>query len=208
MADLLYQLINHHARWWIVITGTGMIGLVLLWPAVDDYLAVKSVQDELNESLAKMKQGVDRLDHFANLVSQKKSALELLEAKAQSDKTVGQFRNRVVQLVRQSGCKMRRVRLGPPSWRRWRETDDPFTWKSVADAGAETQFDLRTQLLSISLTGSVKQISNFLTKIHQLDSFIHTMNLSLQRSHEGGKSAVLELDLLLLNLTMADDMAA
>ena len=208
MTDLLYQLINHHARWWIVITGTGMIGLALLWPAVDDYLAAKSVQDELNESLEKTKQGVDRLDHFANLVSQKKSALEQLQAKAQSDKTVGQFRNRVVQLVRQSGCKMRRVRLAQPSRRRWRETDDPFIFKSVADAGAETQFDLRTQVLSISLTGSVKQISDFLTKIHQLDSFIHTMNLSLQRGHEGEESAALELDLLLLNLNRIDDMSA
>ena len=138
----------------------------------------------------------------------KKSALEQLDAKAQSDKTVGQFRNRMVQLVRQSGCKMRRVRLGQPSRRRWRETDDPFIWKSVADAGAETQFDLRTQILSISLTGSVKQINNFLTKVHQLDSFIHTMNLSLQRSREGEESAVLELDLLLLNLSRTDDMSA
>lgn len=194
-------------RWWIAIIGTVLVALIVLQPAVDDYTAQAARRDELTDSLRVARQEVGTRERVVVLAGERQRELSAYEQKAFSPDEVQRLRNQLVQLVRESGCQMRHIRVVEPVSRPWMKEDHPLEANRQTDPAAATPFELRTQQLSLSLTGSVAEIAQFLRKLSENDRLMHATSFQLQRSSTDGKTAILQLELVLFDLAKAGQAA-
>lgn len=196
----LRRLIQHERRKSIVIVVTILTGLLVVLPAADEYNAARGRVSAAKGQLVEMRSQADDLPQFEELYQVKLSELRKLESEAVSEAVAERLQNELVEMVRQSGCTMRLIRPGDPLRRDWTTRDHPVRGLSATHRGDNTPYQLETRQISLSVTGSMPNVLEFLARIHRLDQFIHSRQISLKRADEGGNTAILDMDLVLFNL--------
>ena len=196
----LQQILTHQHRQKGVIIVTLLTGLVVLWPAVDGYIEARKNKNEARAKLDTTNEEIAKLPLHTKLFERKTAELEALTRRTIKADSAQTLRNNIVQLVRDAGCTMRRVRLGNATRRDWMENDDPVTGADPTDPGNETPFQLVSRQLSISITGKMTKIHGFLAEMYKIDKTIHTRSITLQRAGRTKGTAMLDLDLLLFDL--------
>ena len=197
---LLRRLIQHERRKSIVIIVTILTGLLVVLPAADEYNAARGRVNAAKGQLLEIQSQANDLPHFQKLFQVKSSDLQKLESKVVSESVAERLQNELVEMVRQSGCTMRLIRPGDPLRRDWTTKDHAVRGLNVTDRGESTPYQLETRQISLSVTGSMPNVLEFLARIHRLDRFIHSRQISLKRADVGGNTAILDMDLVLFNL--------
>jgi len=200
----LRRIALHPKRVWIVISLTLVIALVFTWPAVDSYSAARDHRAKLESDLREGEAQAGRVDLYQKQAEKKLSQLKELEAKALSPAEIEKLRNQLVVMVKESRCKLRRVRLGDPSLRTWYDEDNPLETRARPDSDKKTPFRLRTHPLNVAITGNLNDVNDFLARLSQQDRLIHTGGFNLRKSTEDKNLVELEMDLLLFDLVLAE----
>lgn len=201
---VLRRVLEHPKRVWIVISLTLVIGLVFTWPAVDSYSAARDHRAALEADLQEGNALVGKVDLYRKQAEKKLAQLKELERKALSPAQIEQLRNQLVVIVKESHCKLRRVRLGDASLRTWYDEDHPLESRTRPESDKKSPFRLKTQSLNLAVTGNLNDVSEFLQRLSQQDRLIHTGGFQLRKSMEDKDLVELEIDLLLFDLVTAE----
>jgi len=181
---------------------------VTLWPAADEYCATRDRRAQLWEDLSDAQQQTSLLDSLEAKAEQRRQILESFEKKAVPQDQLYGFRNRLVEMTRESGCRVRRIQLGSPRTRRWYENDNPCKQIKAPERGQETPFQLQTQPVALSAAGSLPQIKRLLAELHETGKMMHTKSFRLRPDGSNRKAVVLELELILYDLQKTEAKAA
>ncbi len=196
---LIQQFLSHPYRRQAVIIVTLLTGLVVVWPAVDAYTMARTRRLAASTRLEQTNQDIGKLPRHVELFKKKQAELEKHNRRAVSEDAAQRIRNELVQLVRKTGCTMRRIRLGDASRRDWMENDSPVKGVDLVDPGRETPFQLISRQLSLSITGEIPQLHAFLAEMHKIDNTMHTRSISLERAGRSQGAATLDLDMVLFD---------
>ena len=201
---ILRLLIEHPKRVWIVTLLTMLVGLVFTWPAVDNYCAASSKYAELRAEVAQGQERGGKIGLYKEQAEKKLAESKALEAKALTAEETEDLRNRLTTMVKDAGCKMRRIKLGDALTRTWFEEDNPLDTRSRADSDKKSPFKLKSQPLLLSIAGPLDKVNDFLARLGQEDKLIHTGSLMLKRSTEDQAQVELDLELFLFDLVRAE----
>lgn len=201
MIDLILRpLIEHPKRHWIVITITLVFAIVFTWPAADVYFAASEKGQRLEEELREAQEVAGKLHVFEQQIEKKKAVLQTLEKNVLSPKRIEQFREELVDWVKESGCKLRRIKLADPQYRAWYEDDSPVDTRIRTDKDKKTPFKLRQQQLNMLVTGPLDKLTSFLAKLGEQEWILHTGNFQLRKSTEDATAVEMDMDLILFDL--------
>jgi hypothetical protein len=169
MAELLREYLATATRRRIVMIVTLVLGLLSIWPAVDDYTAKSAAHAKLSADLAKVQKTVAGLQAARELEQAKSKELAQLEAMCVDEDDMNAFRARVVKLARDKGCKVRSVNPGMAKSVSWKPGDDPLDIPPGAASQPKTPFQLVTQELAVSLSADMKSAKEFVKELNKLD---------------------------------------
>jgi hypothetical protein len=110
------------------------------------------------------------------------------------------FRGEIIQLVRQSGCRMTRNSLGAPREREWYKNDSFLALRPASEKKADrTPFLLRTRNYNVTLSGTMANVAQLLAELSRKDYLLHAAGFSMQKADDEN-TVVLELELILIEL--------
>jgi len=134
----------------------------------------------------------------ADLSGQAAGLRSRLVTVAQAD----EFRNEVIGLIRDNGCRLRSVTPGDHEVRRWMEDDelesDGFVLDDFEEEPLPTPFSLVSQSLNVQVSGSFENIRRLIDAVQALNRAAQTRTLVVQADSELG--LLLDWDLLFYDL--------
>ena len=202
--QILRPVLEHPKRGWIVTIITFLIAVVFTWPAVDFYFAAAEKRVSLEGELQQSAEIAGKLDLYKKQTEKKNAVLQTLEKRILSTKELEQFREQLVEWVKASGCKLRRIKLAEPKSRTWYEEDDPFDSRTRSDKDKKSPFKLQSQQLSVLITGPLEKVVEFLSQLSEQERMMHTGNFQLRKSTEDNSLVEMDLDLILFDLLPGD----
>ncbi len=189
-----------HRKLIVAIVST-LVGLVVLIPLVDDYFDKEESRRALAEELDQARQTAESLPAYEERVTAITQEIGEYEVRSVSQKSISQYRSKLVELIRTSDCKVRRLEVSAPTSRPWLENDNPLL-KPVTKGSKvkKTPFLLVRRSVALTVDGTMDNISGLLEKLHQEKTFAYPRRLDLHGvGHHGGAVAV-ELELWLFAL--------
>ncbi|HZZ73527.1 MAG TPA: hypothetical protein VFE24_14840 [Pirellulales bacterium] len=198
---LLQAFVTSRYRRGIVITLTFLTAVAVGWPAADDYFGLRDRESRLSATLKTTQATVAQLSSIERQFNEKMSRLHELDSQLADEQGLNEFRSWVVDQIRQTGCQMRKVRVGTPGVRRWRENGDPF--EISPNDGAETPYNFKTIGFTLSASGSAENVKALLARLQKADKLMQAKRFSLHPDGADGKEIVLDLELVLFDLQEA-----
>ncbi len=195
---LLRSFLESPYRRWIVITATLLTLLVVGGPAADEYFALRDRTNRLNANLETTRKTVGDLTKIEQTFTKKMDGLQKLESQLADERGLNDFRSWVVDQIRQSGCQMRKVRVGSASTRKWRENGSPL--EVTPNDGPETNYNLTTLPFSVAASGSSENVRDLLGRLNKSEKMMQAKRFSLHPDGTDGREIVLDLELLLFDL--------
>ena len=195
------RLSNSRYRHWFVIILTLILGLTVIWPLADDYKASRNQRSRLLADLARTRSDIEQLGEFQRVRKERLETLSMLQATTTSDAELQAFREEIIELAREAGCRVRTIRLGASSERVWKSGDPVLTAPANA-ATAKGPFKLATQTIDLSVTGSMESLKRLLEQLHESRKLMHTKTFQLKPvgQTEPGQ-LILDMDVLLFDLS-------
>ncbi len=185
----------------IVVIVTTVVGLVVLIPLADDYFDKKESRRALAEELDRARQTAKMLPEYEERVTALVEEMDTYEVRLVSQKSLSQYRSKLVDLIRDSDCKVRRFDVGVPIARPWIENDNPLkSTKSKGSADKKTPFTLERRSVALTVDGPMDNIIGFLEKLQEDKSFAYPRRLKLHSIGRQGGSVAVELELWLFAL--------
>lgn len=200
---MIRRFVEHPKKRTFVTTITSLILLALGWPAVDEYSAINGRRKELEGNLTTALATSSKLQDYEALLEKQQASHSGISERVMTDDRVEHLRTEVVQLVRDAGCGMRRIRLSEPRERAWNKDDNVLNTRVVADKSKTTPFVLRTRQFAVSVTGPMQNVNRLLSELGHRNYLIHASGFTMQKSEESDDTVELELELLLIELAKA-----
>lgn len=178
---------------------TSIVGVTCALPAWDrlvkhrgEVIAYETKLHEISHSVSNLALLRERVDAFETTSEpdESKSGVDLAQ----------RIRESVTQLAQQTGCQIRRLTVGDSIARPWHIDDDPLSLDSPRDQD-ETGLKLETRSLSLSVGGSLPQLTRLTLAISQLDQRAVPTSMTLERGRDDGH---LTLDLAISVFDLAD----
>lgn len=185
----------------IVAIVTTLVGLAVFTQLSDDYCDNRENRRILSDDLDRARQMERQLPKFTKAVALQEAKARELEELTVSDASMTAYRDRILEIVRQSGCQMRTLQAGQPTTRPWLKKDDPLVKQVKANKKNKTPFQLQRRNLSLLVDGEMANIHKLLALLEEQQStaFPHRVTLSAASSRSG--NATMEMNLWLFALT-------
>ena len=197
---LLWKFLESPRRGLIVITLTALVGLLTLWPAVDNYFRLCQSERETVVAIEQAKQQEQSLPDLKARLNERVNQLKQLEQGTINDKQARQLRNDLVEWTRAAGCQVRRIEVDPAQRRPWLEDDHPLRLPMHNRNAKQTPYILRTQKLIVSIRGDFPRVRNLLAQIQETPHLMHTHSLSVRPLGEDSSEVMLELQVIMFDL--------
>jgi hypothetical protein len=198
--SLIRKFCESRHRWLIVATATGLVGLLVLLPMVDDFFDKRSSRSDLADDLVRARHTAGQLPMFEKEAKAVRDELATLEVRTVEEAGVARFRSRLVDMVRESGCQIRRIEVGSPTRRPWTENDKPLSETSSPDA-LSTPFALERRSVVLSVDGGMEAVRELVARLEKEQTLSHPHRVQLQAGSSGGEMVTLELELWLFALS-------
>lgn len=202
---LLRRFLAHEKRLQIVIIGTILTGLVVVWPAVDEYTAARQRTEDARRLVEEAEDAIGKLPQFTQLHQRKTQELEVLAQRLVGDQAARKLQSDLTDLGRQTGCTVLRAQLTDPATRAWNQNDHPVSGTRLKNTGGETPFQLETRQIALSVTGPMSGLYAFLEGLHRVEKVIQPRAMSIKggnsMSDTEQDSGMLDIQLLLFDLT-------
>ena len=171
---------------------------------VPHYLDANEATTRLAGELVEAETLPGELESIKQLLDKETQRTQQLAASMVTAEATHDYHNRLVDIARQTDCKVRRMIESPRAAKPWLP-GQPIA-KSAASRPAgiappQGGLQLETQEMKIEITGSLSSLKQFLDKFDETGAYVHTRSFSLSRPR--GQDAKLELSIILLNLTHA-----
>lgn len=190
-----------HRKLTIIIVTT-LFGLLVLIPLVDDYIDNKASHSALTDDLDRARQteaGLPEIEKQVGAIVQK---LYLIESRTISDNSVSSYRSKIVELVRDAGCQVRRFDVSTPTRRPWTKNDDPLVTTAKKEKGAgRTPFALERRNFVLLVDGSMENLSGLLEQLQQDNSIAYLHRLDLHSTSRGSEQVTMEIEMWLFDLS-------
>lgn len=193
--NLIRTFCESRYRWPIVATVTIALTLATAYPLADEYFDEKSRHAELSAQLVEAEATAARLPEAENTVAALNAKLAELEKRTVDEASVAAFRSRLVNLVRESGCQVRRLEVGTPAVRPWLQGDRVLGERAPGDPLQPTPFMLERRAVSLAVDGPMNSINGLLDRIAKEQQLAHAHRLHLNSASRGGQTVTLELEL-------------
>ncbi len=188
-------------RWPIVATATALVALATLWPAVDEYFDNRTSRGDLTDELVRARQTAAALPQYERRAAEVGEKLDALQLRAIDETAVAQFRSRLVDVVRESGCQIRHIEVGAPTRRAWGRGDDPLVQgPGSPDKAGATGFSLERRAVTLAVDGTTPAVHDLLSRLEDERTLAHPHRVELQAAAGGGEAVMLELELWLFSL--------
>ena len=202
---ILRRLLEGRAGRWSIIIVTLALILACVLPIADRYFALRMTEADLSAELRRAKLQVERTGDLQRKAQAVSKQLTEMEARALSDENAHAFRQSLVTLARNSGCQLRSLHMSQPQLRTWHTTDDPFdkpgAKRDRKDERTDSGYQLRTQPIQLSVSGTLDQARSLLTELQKSGKLISVTNLSVHPSGEDRNKVVMEVQITLFGLT-------
>ena len=186
----------------IVAIVTILSGLAVLVPLVDEYFDKKESRRTLAEELEKARQTAGRLPSLEKQVTDVVAKLTVMEERAVSEETVSGYRTRLVDMVRESRCQIRRFDVATPVRRPWKDGDDPLTETAQGDSLRKaTPFTLERRNIHLSVNGRTHDIFVLLEQLAKDTTLAHPERIELRSDGPNTETVTMELDMQLFALS-------
>ncbi|HEX6962390.1 MAG TPA: hypothetical protein VF175_11020, partial [Lacipirellula sp.] len=153
--SLVRKFCESRHRWLIVATATGLVALAALLPMVDDFFDKRTSRSELSGELAAARLTAESLPAYEKQTAAVEKELLALEVRTVDEEGVARFRSKLVDVVRDAGCQIRRIEVGAPSRRPWKENDEALRESVVPAAGPLTPFVLERRSVTLAVDGNL-----------------------------------------------------
>lgn len=202
---LLRRFLAYEKRKEALIIGTILAGLVMVWPATDEYIAARQRTHDARLRRDEAEKAIAKLPQFVRLHEQKTKELDVLTHRLVGGDVARKLQSDLMELGRQTGCTVLRAQLTEPSSRVWNENDHPIAGHKLKNTGGETPFQLETRQLSLSIAGPMSGLYAFLEGVNRLDKVVHAGAMSIKGGSSGGgkdnDTGTLDMNLQLFDLT-------
>ncbi len=188
---------SRHRKLTVAIVTT-VVALLVLVPLVDDYIEKSEDRRVLTEELISARKTNESLPKFEQRVKQVVDEVAMLETRTVTEESVSRARSDLVGMIRESGCRMRRLEVGIPQSRPWLENDDPLIMNTnlgVAQKKSKTPFTLERRTINLSVAGEMTSIHNLLDELEKDNMLSYPHRLQLQSAEVGKSVAGMELEL-------------
>ena len=189
-------------RWVIVIAGTFAVGLVLILPLADLYLAERNAKADLLTELESAQQIVETATDSEARLAAKSAELKTFEGRIVDEKSLPALRTKLVELARDTGCSLRRLNVGNVATRPWHAGDDPqeLNETKAKPTDQPTGFNLEWRPVTVSVSGSSANLCSLLERMEADRMLMHTKNFDMHPDVEGRKNLNLDMELWYYNL--------
>lgn len=210
---LLRRFLTYEKRKEAVIIGTILVGLVVVWPATDVYIAARQRAQDVRVQREEAAVQIAKLPQFTRMRELKNNELVALTNRLVGGDAARKLQSDLMELGRKTRCTVLRAQLTDPSRRVWNENDHPVSGSRLRNTGGETPFQLETRQLSLSIEGPDENLYAFLEGLHGVDKVIHARAMAIKggNSAGGGKeneNGTLDLNLLLFDLTKRETVGS
>jgi hypothetical protein len=186
----------------IVAIVTILLGVTIIIPLVDDYFDKKESRRALAEELDHARQTATLLPNLEKQVAEVVGQLTALEDRSVSEGTLSSYRNRLVDLIRESNCQLRRLDVASPTRRSWKNGDNPLAeGNSGSSPGNATPFFLEQRSIQLSVNGRTHDIYALLEKLEQDTTLAHPERIELHSDGLNSEMVTMELEMLLFALS-------
>ena len=193
--SLIRKFCESPSRWPVVAIVTTVIALATAWPAADVYFDEKAKHAELEAQLAEAEATAAQLPAAEKLVATLDTRLGELEKRTVNEANVASFRSRLVGLIRDSGCQVRRLEVGAPTVRPWNQDDKVLEDMPPGAPLTPTPFVLERRSVGIAVDGPMNAITTLLERIAKEEQLAHSHRVHLNSAGPGGQTVSLELEL-------------
>ena len=185
----------------IVAIVTTLLGLLVLIPLVDDYFDKQSNRSAITDELGRARQTAESLPKLEERVAKLIEELAETEARSVSAETVSEYRSTLVDMVRESGCQVRRIDVGAPSLRPWKKEGNPLAPAGAGGKLEKTPFTLERRNVVVLVDGPMQGILDLLEQLHEDTKLAYPRRLELNSKSTRGESVTMELELWLFALS-------
>lgn len=203
---LLRRYLDNPARHWGVIALILAVGVTVILPGVDRYNSARQDCARLRTRIDQMRHDVAGLEEARRAASEKRARLGRLESSTVATDKIHLFRQEMVDWARKSGCQVRRIRVGSPRTRPWYEGEDPLEPPTTKPRKAESPYVLTMCQLSVSASGTLPSVKGLLARLGSSGRLAQGRSLALNPSRENRKQVVMDLELLLFDLTTTENL--
>ncbi len=177
----------------IATVGSFLAFLLIGWPLADEYLHHRQVVRDIEELRGEHERLFSQQNSTEARHEQLSKKLLAYEQRSITAESMNTFRDKIVEMVRDHGCRIRQARVTEPQSRPWKgPDDDPLV--STSDNGfAEGRFDLLTTQLHLTVTGDFSSIQTLCKKIVEANYLAVTEFISLQPVDVTGQAIQMEL---------------
>ena len=105
------DLMRHPKRRLIVITGTFVIILLIVWPLTDDYYDVIEKSEALRGQIAMSELNISTISTLESKLDGFKADLSKLETQMVTASSIDEFRKQIVDTVRQVNCRVKKLHV-------------------------------------------------------------------------------------------------
>ena len=183
------------------------MALAAIWPAVDEYTAKSELLAQSVAERQKVWAEVADLPDLQTRLAARQADLAQWEGRTVNESNLHLFRGRIVDLARSHSCQLRQIRVGQSRQRPWRPGDDPLDPNPSSEPNRTSSFALKTQELTLSVSGSLTNIKAFVGGLTGLGYLAHNRSLSVAASGGSDKDVVLEMGLVLFDLQRTEAVA-
>lgn len=191
---------EHPKKTWIVTILTVGFVLVFTWPAVDSYSAASQKRAAADSQIAEHADLAGRLEQFRSQLASRQLELTKAEDKALGESDVDAIRDKVVELVKGQGLRLRRIRLSDANTRAWYEKDNPLSTQVRSETEKKTPYKLRSQTLNVQVSGPMNNVVALMQDLGDIPHTVHAPGFQVRRSTEDANQIEMELDLAFFDL--------
>lgn len=200
---LLRRFLDYENRKQVVIIGTILAGLVMVWPATDEYIAARERTHNAQLQLEETEHAIAKLPQFTQMHKRKIEEVEALAERLVGGRAARKLQDDITALGRRTGCTVLRAQLSDPATRVWNQNDHPVAGTKLRNTGGETPFQLETRQLALSVTGPMSGLYEFLEGLHRIDKVVHARAMAIKGESSAG-SAEKEIGMLDMSLSLFD----
>lgn len=199
--SILRRFCESPRRGLVVTIVTGLFGLVVMIPLADDYFNSRENRADLEAKLADAKQSQQALPGLEQKTKEIEALLDAREAQCVTEASLSDYRTRLVDTIRDTGCRIQRLDLAQPMSRPWIEADSPLIDRPRPDKNAKvTPYNLEKRTLSLSVAGRVTDILALLEKLEHEPTLAYPQSLEFRATDNSSDLVTLDMQMWLFSL--------
>ena len=191
---------NNRATRAIVASGSLLAIIFIAVPWVDEYVDLRRAAAELGELEIKFVETQQREKQMDRIEAKLTGELERLLAHSFDPSKTEAVREALIEIVRQSGGRLRRLEIAEGETRPWKiENDDPRSETTQLD-GEESRFVLHTHQVELQVDGSLESVRQILSSVANQGWLMTTKGLTAVPTSVRESPVNLELRFVLYGL--------